>query len=427
MANAERSRSRSGQRRADPYLEALSELLDRFVWSSDFRTSAAPFIRDRNNVQRLLNNFVIASLPCWLIGLWNTGEQLHLAMAFTGIETVEGWRAQILTGLGFGFDPASVVGCFLHGLLYFLPVFLTAVLTGAVWEALFAVHRNKPVDEGLLCIAWLFTLILPPTIGPLQVAIGMTFAMVVAKGIYGGTGRYLVSPPVLGLCFLTFSYPGVLFGAQTWIPLPGYEELTTIELAVLEGGVRALELVDYSWWPLFVGNQPGPMGVTSALGCVLGAAYLIVSGSGSWRIMAGSVIGMVVSVSALQAVGPADDPLFATPWYWHAVIGGWAFGTVFLATDPMAAATTRPGRWVFGIMVGVLTIVVRLTNPAYFEGVVFAILLASMFAPLCDYFVVERNIRCRRLRLEAAGALRTGSAGRVPPAPVPGGDPGVGD
>ena len=122
--------------------------------------------------------------------------------------------------------------------------------------------------------------------------------------------------------------------------------------------------------------------------------------------MAGSTIGMVASVSFLQLVGPANDPMFSTPWYWHAVIGGWAFGTVFLATDPMAAATTRPGRWVFGILVGVLTIVVRLTNPAYFEGVVFAILLASMFAPLCDYFVVERNIKRRRERLARLASER---------------------
>lgn len=391
----------SRRNRLGPYLAAGAILLDRFLWSYYRPTRSGPHIRDRNNVQRLLNNFVIASLPCWLIGLWNMGEQTHVAMQLVGATELPGWRAALLLQLGGSFDPGSVVDCWLHGFLYFLPIFLTALLTGALWEAVFAVRRNKPVDEGLLSIAWLFALILPPTIPLYQVAIGMTFAMVVAKGIYGGTGRYLVSPPVLGLCFLTFSYSNVLFGVETWIPLPGYEELTTIELAVLEGGVRALQLVDYSWWSLFIGNQPGPLGVTSALGCLLGASYLVITGSGSWRIMLGSLLGMVATVTLLQTVGPADDPMFATPWYWHAVIGGWAFGTVFLATDPMAAATTRAGRWAFGIMVGVLTIIVRLTNPAYFEGVVFAILLASMFAPLCDYFVVERNIRRRQARLEA--------------------------
>lgn len=382
-----------------PYVSALSVLLDRFVWSRSTPTVGALHVRDRNNVQRMLNNFVIASLPCALIGMWNTGEQLHVAMELTGIATLPGWRATALLALGFDHDAASVAANLVHGLLYFLPVFLAALVTGAAWEAVFAVRRARPVDEGLLSIAWLFALILPPSVPLYQVALGMSFAMVVAKGIYGGTGRYLVSPPVLGLCFLTFSYPDVLFGQSVWIPVPGYEELTTIELAVLEGGVRALELVDYDWWGLFLGNQPGPFGVPSTLGCLLGAAYLVVTGSGSWRIMAGSLAGMIATAVMLKIAGPQDNPLFSIPWYWHAVIGGWAFGTVFLATDPMAAATTRPGRWVFGMLVGVLTIIVRLTNPAYFEGVVFAILLASMFAPLCDYFVVERNIRRRQQRL----------------------------
>jgi Na+-transporting NADH:ubiquinone oxidoreductase subunit B len=388
-------------RKRDAYLAALTVLLDRFIWSRSVSTTGAPHVRDRVNVQRVLNNFVIASLPCALVGVWNLGEQIHVAMAFTGIDGLPGWRAAALPLLGLDFDPESLAANTQHGLLYFLPVLATAVLTGALWEAVFAVRRHRPVDEGLLSIAWLFALILPPTVPLYQVVIGMTFAMVVAKGIYGGTGRYIVSPPVLGLCFLTFSYPDLLFSTGSWIPVPGYEELTTIELAVLEGGVRALELVDYDWWSLFIGIQPGPFGATSAFACLLGAAYLIVTGSGSWRIMAGSLLGLVLTVLALNAIGPQDDPLFHTPWYWHAVIGGWAFGTTFLATDPMAAATTRTGRWVFGLLVGLLTVIVRVTNPAYFEGVVFAILLASMFAPLCDYFVVERNIRRRQRRLEA--------------------------
>ena len=380
-------------------LAAARTLIDRFFYASFAPTAYAPHVRDANNVQRLLNNFVIASLPCWFIGLWNIGEQTHVAMAFLDMTSSDGWRGGLLEWLGVGYDPSSLIACWLHGFLSFLPVFATALLTGAVWEVVFSVKRSKPVDEGLLAIAWLFALILPATISLYQVALGMSFAMVVAKGIYGGTGRYLVSPPVLGLAFLVFSYSSVLFGVGAWIPIAGYDEPTTIELAVLEGGVEALQSVGYGWWDMFLGNQPGPFGVTSALGCLLGAVYLVFTGAASWRIMLGSVIGMVVTVSVLQGVG--DDPVFSTPWYWHAVMGGWAFGTVFLATDPMAAATTGAGRWTFGILVGVLTVVVRLTNPSYFEGVVFAILLASMFAPMCDYFVVERNIRKRARRLES--------------------------
>ena len=391
--------TRSGSKAVEKFYSAARTLIDRFFYADFTPTAHAPHVRDANNVQRLLNNFVIASIPCWLIGLWNIGDQTHVAMEFLGLTSLPGWRGEILVGLGLGFDATSLLAGWLHGLLYFLPIFAVALLTGGVWEVVFSVQRNKPVDEGLFSIAWLFTLILPATIPLYQVALGMSFAMIVAKGIYGGTGRYLVSPPVLGLAFLVFSYSNVIFGVGTWIPIPGFDEPTTIELAVLEGGVGALQSVGYDWWRMFLGSQPGPIGVTSALGCLLGAMYLVFTGAGSWRIMLGSVIGMVVTVSVLQGVG--DDPVFSTPWYWHAVMGGWAFGTVFLATDPMAAATTRPGRWVFGILVGVLTVVVRLTNPSYFEGVVFAILLASIFAPLCDYFVVERNIRQRERRLES--------------------------
>jgi len=288
-----------------------------------------------------------------------------------------------------------------HGLLYFIPIFVVALLTGALFEALFAKLRQRPLDDGLLSIVWLYSLILPPTTPALQVALGMAFGLVVGKAIFGGTGRYLVNPSILGLAFLVFSYSALVFGQGAWIPVAGYDEPTTIELAVEEGGVAALQSVGYQWWHLFIGNQPGPVGVTSILGCLLGAIYLIFVGSASGRIMLGSLIGLIGTVWLLNAFGPADDPMYAVPWTWHVVIGGWAFGTVFLATDPVAAATTNPGRWGFGIIVGVLTIIVRVTNPSYNEGVIFAILLATIFSPLIDYVVVERNIKRRRLRIGA--------------------------
>jgi len=375
-------------------------LLDRFLYSSPATASGAPHVRDANNVQRLLNNFVIATLPCWLIGMWNLGQQTNLAMLLIGQEAAPGWRGWLLSSLGVGVDPLSIGACLLHGFLYFLPIFIVALLVGTFWEALFAHQRRRPVDEGLLSIAWLFAMILPATAPLYQVALGMTFGMVVGKGLFGGTGRYLVNPAILGLAFLVFSYSNLIFGEGAWIPVPGYDEPTTIELAVEEGGVRGLLAVGYTWWQLFIGNQPGPLGVTSVLGCLLGAAYLLVTGTASWRIMLGSFIGMVGTVLLLNNLGPADAPMFAVPWTWHLVRGGWAVGTVFLATGPVAAATTNPGRWGCGILVGALTIIIRVTNPAYFEGVIFAILLASIFSPLVDFIVVERNIKRRKARLE---------------------------
>jgi Na+-transporting NADH:ubiquinone oxidoreductase subunit B len=388
-------------------LRGTFQQLDRFLYSSPTRTSSAPHIRDANNVQRLMNNFVVASIPCWLIGTWNLGEQTSFAMSAVGMTALDGWRGALINALGIAYDPASIGACLLIGLVYFLPILFTALLTGAFWEALFAQKRGRPVDEGLLSIAWLFALLLPATVPLYQVAIGMTFAIVAGKAIFGGTGRYLVSPALLGIAFLIFSYSTIIYAPGAWIPVPGYDEPTTIELAVEEGGLPALLSVGYNWPTLFIGNQPGPIGITSALGCLLGAAYLIITGTASWRIMAGSFIGMVATVLLLNAVGTADDPMFAVPWTWHLVIGGWAFGTVFLATDPVAAATTHPGRWGFGILVGVLTVVVRITNPSYYEGVVFAILLASIFSPLFDYVVTQNNVRRRQSREASAQSADT--------------------
>jgi len=393
-----------------PMLRGSFQLLDRFLYSSPATTSAAPHIRDANSVQRVMNNFVVASIPCWLIGTWNLGEQTSYAMNAIGMQSLEGWRGSIIDWLDVPYDPTSIGSCLLIGLIWFLPIFFVALLTGAFWEVLFAQKRGRRVDEGLLSIAWLYALILPATVPLYQVVIGMSFALVVGKAIFGGTGRYLVSPPLLGLAFLVFSYSAVIYAPGAWIPVPGYDEPTTIELAVEEGGLPALLSVGYDWTMVFIGNQPGPVGVTSPLGCILGAIYLVVSGTASWRIMAGSLLGLVATVSFMNAVGPADNPMYAVPWTWHFIIGGWAFGTVFLATDPVAAASTNPGRWGFGILVGVLTVIVRITNPSYYQGVMFAILLASIFSPLFDYIVVQQNIK-RRIARSATTRLRAPGGG----------------
>ncbi|MGI9248302.1 MAG: RnfABCDGE type electron transport complex subunit D [Woeseiaceae bacterium] len=378
---------------------ALVELFDRFLYFGNTTTVSAPHVRDSISTQQILNTFVIASLPCWIFGMWNLGEQVNLAMEIIGQEGAVGLRGEIIALLGTGYDPYNDAANFLHGFLYFLPAFLVALLTGAFLEALFAKHRQRPVDDGLLAIAWLYTLMLPATASLTLVAAGMAFGLVVGKLIFGGAGRYLVNPAVLGIAFLVFSYSGILFGYGAWIPVLGYDEPLALEIAVEEGGVPALLAVNYSWQLLFLGNQPGPIGVSSPLGCVIGAVYLLYRGVVSWRIMLGSAIGLIVTVFLFNIFGPADNPSFDVPWYWHMVLGGWAFGTVFLATDPVAAATTNSGRWVFGLFVGAVTIVVHITNPTYYDGTLFAILLASIFAPLFDYVVVQRNIKRRVARL----------------------------
>ncbi len=378
---------------------ALVDLFDRFLYSGRTATIAAPHVRDSLSTQQLLNTFVIASLPCWIFGMWNLGEQINLAMAIVGQEAAPGLRGEIIALLGTGYDPDDVFANLLHGFLHWLPAFAVALVTGAFLEALFAKHRQRPVDDGLLAIAWLYSLMLPATVAIWLVATGMAFGIVVGKLIFGGAGRYVVNPTILGIAFIVFSYSGVLFGHGAWIPVPGYDEPMTIEIAVEEGGVPALLAVNYTWQLLFLGNQPGPIGISSPLGCVIGAIYLLYKGVASWRIMLGSIIGLIVAVSIFNTFGPADDPNFDVPWFWHMVLGAWAFFTVFLATDPVAAATTNTGRWAFGVFVGFVTIVVRITNPTYYDGALFGVLLASIFAPLFDYVVVQRNIKRRAARL----------------------------
>jgi len=378
---------------------SLLTMMDRFLWSPAMVTRSGPHIRDANSVQRLWNYFVLASLPAWLIGTWSLGHQTNLAIADFQLESVPGWRAWLLNQAGIGFDASSVMGCFTHGLLYFLPIFMVALLVGAFWQALFATVRKRQPDEGLLVIVWFLALMMPATAQMYEVVMGMTFGIVVGKLIYGGSGRYLVNPALLGMAFLIFSYPSLLFGEGAWVPLADYDQPTVLELVTDEGGLKVVSAVGYSYWQLFVGDKPGAIGVVSSLGAIIGALFLIWSGMASWRIMFGALIGMVGAALIFNAIAPGND-LFAVPWYWQLVMGGFLFAVVFLATDPVAGPTTDPGRWGFGLLVGVLTLMIRTANPSYYEGVIFAILLASMFSPLIDFVVTEMNIRRRRLRLE---------------------------
>ena len=382
-------------------VQSLTTLVHRFIWSSNTVTRSAPHIRDANNVQRLWNYFVFASLPAWLIGLWSLGHQTNLAIADFQLEEVPGWRAWLLSQSGIGFDAFSVMGCFVHGFLYFLPIFLVALLIGALWEAVFATLRKKRLDEGLLAIAWFFALLMPATVPMYQVVLGMTFGIVVGKLIYGGSGRYLVNPALLGVAFLVFSYPALLYSEGAWVPVAGYDQPTVLELVTDEGGLKVIAAVDYSYWQLFLGDRPGAIGAVSPFGALLGALFLVWTGVASRRVMLGALVGLVGMALLANAVAPGND-LFAVPWYWQFVLGAFVFGAVFIATDPVAGPMTTAGRWGFGLLVGVLTMLIRLVNPSHYEGVMFAILLASMFSPLIDFAVTEMNIRRRRLRLQGA-------------------------
>ena len=381
------------------FSDSFRIMIDRFLWSSHTVTRTAPHIRDANNVQRMWNYFVVATIPALLIGLWSLGHQTNLALADLHIHNPTGWRAAFLTWTGLGFSPFDIWACLVQGLLFFVPVFLTALVVGAFWEALFARFRKRRVDEGLLVTAWLLAMILPATVSMYQVALGMSFGIVVGKLIYGGSGRYLVNPALLALTFLVFSYPHMLFTEGVWVPVTNYDQPTVLELITDEGGLGVVAAVDYSYWHLFFGDRPGSMGGVSTFGALLGALFLVWTGMASWRVMLGALFGLIIVSSICNAVAP-DHVMFGLPWQWQMILGGFVFGTVFLATDPVAGPMTDPGRWGYGLLVGGLTVIIRVGNPSHYEGVMFAILLASMFSPLIDYVVTELNIRKRRLRLQ---------------------------
>ncbi|MGK2926286.1 MAG: RnfABCDGE type electron transport complex subunit D, partial [Lysobacterales bacterium] len=382
-------------------LENAGILARRFVLSSHTVTRAPPHIRDANNVQRLWNYFVIASIPSWLIGLWSLGQQVNLAIASLALDPAPGWRAELLVRFGVGLNPYDVMACVAHGALFFLPIFIVALLVGGFWESLFAAVRKKRVDEGLLYIAWFVALMMPADAPLYQVAHGMSFGIVVGKLIYGGSGRYLVNPALFAIAFLVFSYSELMFSKGAWVPVPGWDQPTVLELVIEERGLDVIAAVGYDWWQLFLGAQPGAVGVVSVLGAAIGAIFLILTGMASWRVMVGSLFGLIGVSLICNAVAP-DHLILSIPWYWHLVLGGFAFGTVFIATDPVTGAMTDPGRWGFGLLVGGLTVVIRLGNVSYYEAMIFAILVASLFSPLIDYVVVQANIRRRRRRLQEA-------------------------
>jgi Na+-transporting NADH:ubiquinone oxidoreductase subunit B len=383
-------------------LDNAGILARRFVRSSPTVTRAAPHIRDANNVQRMWNYFVVASIPSWLIGLWSLGHQVNLAIAGLALNPAPGWRAELLAWSGIGLDAFDVMACVAHGVLYFLPIFIVALLVGGFWESLFAAVRRKSVDEGLLYIAWFVALMMPADAPLYQVAHGMSFGIVFGKLIYGGSGRYLVNPAMLAIAFLVFSYSELMFSTGAWVPVAGWDQPTVLELVTEEGGIKVISAVDYSWLQLFIGDRPGAVGVVSVLGAALGAIFLILTGMASWRVIVGSLLGLAGVSLLCNALAP-DHLILSIPWYWHLVLGGFAFGTVFIATDPVTGAMTDPGRWGFGLLVGGLTVVIRLGNVSYYEAMIFAILVASLFSPLIDHVVVRMNIRRRRLRFQEGG------------------------
>jgi Na+-transporting NADH:ubiquinone oxidoreductase subunit B len=385
-------------------LYPLYEAVDTFLYTPGSTTRGASHVRDGLDLKRMMVTVVISLLPCVAMALYNTGYQANLAIAL-GAQPLDTWQTALLHYLGFGsFDPADVLGCFVHGALYYLPVVLVTFAVGGNCEALFAVVRKHELNEGFLVTGMLFPLVLPPTIPLWQVALGIAFGVIVGKEIFGGTGMNVFNPALMSRAFLFFAYPAQISGNQVWIAaettVDGSSGATWLAEAAVTGP-EALAGGRVTWMEAFLGLVPGSMGETSTLACLLGATILIGTGIGSWRIMAAGVAGSYVMVQILNAADSTTNPLMNVPFEWHFVLGGWAFGLVFMATDPVSAAHTNKGRYVYGLFIGVLAILIRVINPAFPEGMMLAILFMNMFASLIDHFVIQANVKRRKARYAA--------------------------
>ena len=373
----------------------LYEMVDTFIYTPSDVTRGSTHVRDGNDLKRTMTFVVIATLFCVLMAMYNTGYQANLAMESMGLEKIDNWRSVPM--MLFGYNTMNPFSNLVHGALYFLPIYITTLAIGGIWEVLFATVRGHEVNEGFLVSSMLYTLIMPPDMPLWQVALGISFGIVIGKEVFGGTGKNFLNPALTGRAFLYFAYPASMTGDSVWVAVDGFTRATPLGLAA-NGGLDAVYAANYSWMQSFFGFEPGCLGETSTLAILIGAAFLLYTRVASYRIMGGVFIGMVLTSLLFNIIGSDTNHMFAVPWYWHLTMGGFAFGMVYMATDPVSAAMTDTGRWVFGGLVGLMTVLIRVVNPAFPEGIMLAILFSNMFAPTIDYFVIQANIRRRMKR-----------------------------
>jgi Na+-transporting NADH:ubiquinone oxidoreductase subunit B len=359
-------------------------------------SSGAPHVHDALSLRRILLIVMAALVPCILFGMWNTGYQIHLAMQGAGMDELFSWRGEFFRSLGVVHDPLSTGANFLLGAIHFLPLLFIIGVAAFFWEALFASVRGLEMNEGWGVTALMLALILPPAIPLWQAALGASFGIIIAKEIFGGTGRNFMNPALVAYAFLFFAYPGGFTAGDSYVPADGVTSATPLALAAT-GGLENVQQ-SFTWFEAFVGTIPGAPGETSTLAILLGAALLLFTGVASWRTMTAVLLGALSLSGLLYYVGSGANLLFSVPPYWHLVLGSLAFGLVFMATDPVSSSLTHTGKWFYGFLVGAMIILVRVINPAFPEGTMLAILFGNVLAPVIDRFVLKVQIRRRRIR-----------------------------
>ncbi|MEI8595006.1 NADH:ubiquinone reductase (Na(+)-transporting) subunit B [Photobacterium sp. Hal280] len=387
---------------------ALYEAVATVLYTPGMVTRTGSHVRDSIDLKRIMIMVWLAVFPAMFWGMYNVGHQAVVALnhlyAGDQLAAIIGgdWHYWLTESLGgtLGAD-AGWGSKMLLGATYFLPIYATVFIVGGFWEVLFCMVRKHEVNEGFFVTSILFALIVPPTLPLWQAALGITFGVVVAKEVFGGTGRNFLNPALAGRAFLFFAYPAQISGDLVWTAADGFSGATALSQWANGGQSALINTVTgeaVTWMDAFIGRIPGSIGEVSTLFILLGGAFIVYLGIASWRIIAGTLIGMVATATLFNIIGSDTNAMFAMPWHWHLVLGGFAFGMMFMATDPVSASFTNKGKWWYGALIGVMAVLVRVVNPAYPEGMMLAILFANLFAPLIDHVVTQANIKRRQAR-----------------------------
>lgn len=366
------------------WLHSTFDATETFLFVPGETTHNGAHIRDGVDLKRTMFTVIIAMLPVLLFGLWNTGYQHFVALGKA--------------------DTASLLDCFGFGLLQVLPIIIVSYAVGLGIEFFFCQIKGHKVNEGFLVTGMLIPLCLPPTIPLWMVAVGTAFAVIIGKEVFGGTGMNLLNPALTARVFLFFAYPAYMAGEYRadqeyiWYTANRADVADGFSGATILARAAEGKELGFSAWDAFIGAIPGSVGETSTLACLIGAAILIITGVGSWRIMLSTFVGGAAMGLLLNVLTPSPTHFMAMPFYYHLVIGGFAFGAIYMATDPVSAAQTDRGKLIYGFLIGIICVLIRVFNPAYPEGMMLAILLMNIFAPLIDYFVVNANKKRRLAR-----------------------------
>ena len=384
-------------------LYPLYEAIDTIFYSPGSTTSSSSHVRDGVDLKRIMISVWVCTFPALFVGAYFIGQNAFEAIQ-AGASPPMGLLGEFLilmAGQNYWASP-GIFSNILFGLGHFLPIYFTVFLVGGFWEVLFASVRKHEVNEGFFVTSILFSLTCPPDLPLWQAAIGITFGVVVGKEVFGGTGKNFLNPALTGRAFLYFAYPAQISGDAVWVAADGYTGASALSL-MAQNGISGLEtsnqvISNFTWMDAFIGNVPGSIGEVSTLAILVGGSVLLVMGIASWRVVLGVFAGMVFTSIIFNIIGSETNPMFSVPWYWHLVVGGFAFGMIFMATDPVSASMTNKGRYWYGGLIGFMCVLIRVVNPAFPEGMMLAILFANLFAPVIDNFVIQSNIRRRELR-----------------------------